>query len=80
MGPHRIHRSGLADFHTRAPELGGTLTPRRPTGTTLEWTVPLPVGTGYARLTPGSRVGPPSSVIVRPVEVTSTAVAFRPKG
>ncbi|MGQ4480126.1 aminotransferase class V-fold PLP-dependent enzyme [Streptomyces sp. SAS_276] len=70
----------LAGYHTRVPELGGTLTPRCPTGTSLEWPAPLFVGTGYPRVVPGSRVGPPSSVTVRPVEVTSTAVAFRPKG
>jgi signal transduction histidine kinase len=44
IDPTRTRRSGLANLHTRATELGGTLTlaPRRPTGTTLEWTVPLP--------------------------------------
>ncbi|WP_405525922.1 histidine kinase [Streptomyces canus] len=43
IDPTRTRRSGLANLHARAAELGGTLTltPRRPTGTTLEWTVPL---------------------------------------
>ncbi|WP_405655039.1 GAF domain-containing protein [Streptomyces sp. NBC_00019] len=43
IDPARTRRSGLANLHTRAAELGGTLTlaPHRPTGTTLEWTVPL---------------------------------------
>lgn len=46
IDPARTRRSGLANLHTRAEELGGTLAlaPRRPTGTTLEWTVPLPTG------------------------------------
>jgi two-component system sensor histidine kinase DevS len=46
IGPDRTHRSGLANLHARAAELGGALTlaPHRPTGTTLEWTVPLPAG------------------------------------
>ncbi|MEV6618703.1 ATP-binding protein [Streptomyces sp. NPDC051051] len=48
IDPTRTRRSGLANLHARATELGGTLTltPRRPTGTTLEWTVPLPAGDG----------------------------------
>ena len=48
IDPTRARRSGLANLHARATELGGTLTltPRRPTGTTLEWTVPLPAGDG----------------------------------
>ncbi|MEU5894213.1 GAF domain-containing protein [Streptomyces sp. NPDC047461] len=43
IDPIRTRRSGLANLHTRAADLGGTLTlaPHRPTGTTLEWTVPL---------------------------------------
>ncbi|MEU5893918.1 sensor histidine kinase [Streptomyces sp. NPDC047461] len=46
IDPTRTRRSGLTNLHTRATELGGTLTltPRRPTGTTLEWTVPLSAG------------------------------------
>ena len=48
IDPARTRRSGLANLRTRATELGGTLTltPHRPTGTTLEWTVPLPTGNG----------------------------------
>jgi signal transduction histidine kinase len=48
IDPTHTGRSGLANLHTRATELGGTLTltPRRPTGTTLEWTVPLPADNG----------------------------------
>ena len=36
--------SGLANLRTRAEELGGTcnLVPGRPTGTVLDWSVPLP--------------------------------------
>ncbi|KND26260.1 sensor histidine kinase [Streptomyces acidiscabies] len=47
-GPTRTRRSGPTNLHTRATELGGTLTrtPRRPTGTILEWTVPLPADNG----------------------------------
>ncbi|WP_410099249.1 GAF domain-containing protein [Streptomyces sp. STR69] len=39
---------GIDPARTRATELGGTLTltPRRPTGTTLEWAVPLFAGNG----------------------------------
>jgi two-component system, NarL family, sensor histidine kinase DevS len=48
IDPTRTRRSGLANLHSRAAELGGTLTltPHRPAGTTLEWTVPLPAGNG----------------------------------
>ncbi|WP_028799107.1 GAF domain-containing protein [Streptomyces sp. 142MFCol3.1] len=48
IDPAHTRRSGLANLHTRATELGGTLTliPHRPTGTTLEWTVPLPADNG----------------------------------
>nr|WSY53836.1 GAF domain-containing sensor histidine kinase [Streptomyces sp. NBC_00886] len=48
IDPTHTRRSGLANLHTRATELGGALTlaPRRPTGTILEWTVPLPAGSG----------------------------------
>ncbi|WP_406472191.1 peroxiredoxin [Streptomyces sp. NBC_01615] len=48
IDPTCTRRSGLANLRTRATELGGTLTlaSHRPTGTTLEWTVPLPAGSG----------------------------------
>jgi signal transduction histidine kinase len=48
IDPARTRRSGLANLHTRAAELGGTLTlaPNQPTGTTLDWTVPLPAANG----------------------------------
>ncbi|WP_280913439.1 GAF domain-containing protein [Streptomyces sp. SAI-208] len=44
IDPAVARRSGLANMRTRAEELGGslTLTSREPTGTLLEWTVPLP--------------------------------------
>ncbi|MEV0740232.1 histidine kinase [Streptomyces sp. NPDC050549] len=44
IDPTRARSSVPAGLHARATELGGTLTlaPRLPTGTTLEWTVPLP--------------------------------------
>ncbi|WP_190015120.1 GAF domain-containing sensor histidine kinase [Streptomyces lucensis] len=40
--------SGLANLRSRAGELGGTfrVVPGDPSGTLLEWTVPLPVGDG----------------------------------
>nr|WP_308801954.1 GAF domain-containing protein [Streptomyces polyasparticus] len=43
IDPTVTRRSGLANIRTRAEELGGhlTLTDRRPTGTCLEWAVPL---------------------------------------
>lgn len=39
-------RSGLSNLRSRAEELGGTFTlaPNRPTGTVLDWSVPLPGG------------------------------------
>lgn len=48
IDPAHTRNSGLTDLRTRATELGGTLTltTRRPTSTTLEWTVPLPTGNG----------------------------------
>ncbi|WP_123967598.1 sensor histidine kinase [Streptomyces sp. TLI_185] len=48
IDPARTRSGGLANFHARAVEPGGTLTltPRRPTGTVLEWTVPLPADNG----------------------------------
>ncbi|WP_258314720.1 GAF domain-containing sensor histidine kinase [Streptomyces sp. Act143] len=44
LDPAVTPRGGLATMRTRAEELGGTLTLTRhePTGTLLEWTVPLP--------------------------------------
>ncbi|MGW7407143.1 GAF domain-containing protein [Streptomyces sp. NPDC054833] len=48
VDPARARRSGLAALRIRATELGGTLTVdrHRPTGTTLDWTVPLPADKG----------------------------------
>ncbi|WP_405909906.1 GAF domain-containing protein [Streptomyces sp. NBC_00828] len=48
IDPTNTHRSAPATLHTRADELDDTLTltPRHPTGTTLEWTVPLPADHG----------------------------------
>lgn len=48
VDPARTRRSGLAALRIRAMELGGTLTigRHRPTGTTLDWTVPLPADKG----------------------------------
>ncbi|WP_051834052.1 ATP-binding protein [Streptomyces sp. NRRL S-646] len=48
IDPARTRCGGLANLHARAVEPGGTLTltPRRPTGTVLEWTVPLPADNG----------------------------------
>jgi len=45
LDPTATRRSGLANIRTRAENLGGTftLTPNQPTGTALEWTVPLHV-------------------------------------
>ncbi|MEU5608178.1 GAF domain-containing protein [Streptomyces sparsogenes] len=44
IDPADTRRSGLANLRSRAEELGGTfdITCRHPTGTLLEWTVPLP--------------------------------------
>lgn len=44
IDPAVTRRSGVANVRHRAEQLGGTLTlsPHRPTGTVLEWTVPLP--------------------------------------
>ncbi|GHJ33871.1 hypothetical protein TPA0910_83040 [Streptomyces hygroscopicus subsp. sporocinereus] len=44
VGPAVTRRSGLASLQHRAEELGGSfsLRPNKPTGTTVEWTVPLP--------------------------------------
>lgn len=41
--PARAHRSGLANLHTRAEELGGALVlaPNQPTGSVVDWSVPL---------------------------------------
>ncbi|WP_189216089.1 MULTISPECIES: sensor histidine kinase [Streptomyces] len=46
IDPATTRRSGLANLRSRAEELGGMfrLARRDPTGTLLEWTVPLPVG------------------------------------
>ncbi|MGX1365712.1 two-component system sensor histidine kinase DevS [Streptomyces canus] len=46
VDPGVTRRSGLANMRTRAENLGGTfvLAPGRPTGTLLEWTVPLKTG------------------------------------
>ncbi|GGZ20602.1 hypothetical protein GCM10010365_46140 [Streptomyces poonensis] len=46
IDPAATRRSGLANQRSRAEELGGTfrLARRDPTGTLLEWTVPLPAG------------------------------------
>jgi signal transduction histidine kinase len=43
IDPTRTRSSGLANLRTRATELGGTFTfaPNQPTGSILEWTVPL---------------------------------------
>ncbi|MFE9773475.1 GAF domain-containing protein [Streptomyces sp. NPDC005931] len=45
IDPAATRRSGLANLRSRAEELGGafTLGPREPSGTFLDWTVPLPV-------------------------------------
>ena len=42
--PPTSHHSGLANLHRRAQHHGGilTLTPRRPNGTLLSWSIPLP--------------------------------------
>ncbi|NGO41549.1 sensor histidine kinase [Streptomyces ureilyticus] len=44
IDPAVTRRSGLDNLHRRATDLGGsfTLTPNEPTGTIVEWTVPLP--------------------------------------
>ncbi|MFD1663014.1 GAF domain-containing protein [Streptomyces caeni] len=44
IDPGVTRRSGLANLERRAEELGGsfTLSPNEPTGTVLEWLVPLP--------------------------------------
>ncbi|MEU6380763.1 GAF domain-containing sensor histidine kinase [Streptomyces sp. NPDC046909] len=44
IDPAVTRRSGLANLGQRAEELGGTLTvsPNRPSGTVVEWAVPLP--------------------------------------
>ncbi|WP_405930153.1 sensor histidine kinase [Streptomyces sp. NBC_00827] len=44
IDPAISRRSGLANLHARAQELGGTLTlaPNQPTGTAMDFTVPLP--------------------------------------
>lgn len=44
IDPAVTRRSGLDNLHRRATDLGGslTLTPNEPTGTLVEWTVPLP--------------------------------------
>ncbi|MFI7413487.1 GAF domain-containing protein [Streptomyces sp. NPDC049627] len=44
MDPAVTRRSGLDNLSRRAADLGGslTLTPNRPTGTVVEWTVPVP--------------------------------------
>ncbi|MCT7353879.1 histidine kinase, partial [Streptomyces sp. 15-116A] len=44
IDPAVTRRSGLDNLRRRATELGGsfTLTPNDPTGTIVEWTVPLP--------------------------------------
>ncbi|MFD8307257.1 GAF domain-containing protein [Streptomyces sp. NPDC059690] len=44
IGPEATRSSGLTNMRTRAEELNGglRLTAREPTGTHLEWTVPLP--------------------------------------
>ncbi|WP_406733660.1 sensor histidine kinase [Streptomyces sp. NBC_01794] len=41
--PAGAHRSGLANLHTRAEELGGALVlaPNQPTGSVVDWSVPL---------------------------------------
>ncbi|MEV4227401.1 GAF domain-containing sensor histidine kinase [Streptomyces bobili] len=46
LSPEVTRRSGLANLRTRAEELGGSfnLTSCEPSGTLLEWTVPLPHG------------------------------------
>ncbi|GGN48500.1 histidine kinase [Streptomyces albiflavescens] len=48
IDPAATRRSGLANIATRAENLGGTfaLMPNEPTGTLLEWTVPLQVDAG----------------------------------
>ncbi|KPI07480.1 GAF sensor signal transduction histidine kinase [Actinobacteria bacterium OK074] len=48
IGTAATRHSGLAGLRTRAEALGGTftVTPNEPTGTVLEWTVPLPADTG----------------------------------
>ncbi|MDF3140315.1 MULTISPECIES: sensor histidine kinase [unclassified Streptomyces] len=45
IDPAVTRRSGLDNLRQRATDLGGslTLTPNQPTGTIVEWTVPLPV-------------------------------------
>ncbi|MER5226675.1 sensor histidine kinase [Streptomyces flaveus] len=47
IDPAVTRRSGLDNLHRRATDLGGTLTltPNEPTGTVVEWTVPLPAET-----------------------------------
>lgn len=44
IDPAASRRSGLANLHSRARELGGTLTfaPNDPSGTVLEFEAPLP--------------------------------------
>ncbi|MDN3059481.1 sensor histidine kinase [Streptomyces sp. SRF1] len=44
VNPATTRRSGLANLQHRAEELGGSfsLRPNEPTGTVVEWTVPLP--------------------------------------
>ncbi|MFR0358005.1 GAF domain-containing sensor histidine kinase [Streptomyces sediminimaris] len=44
LDPAVTRRSGLANMRTRAEDLGGSLslTRREPTGTVVDWTVPLP--------------------------------------
>ncbi|MGW2700076.1 sensor histidine kinase [Streptomyces sp. NPDC001340] len=51
VDPAVTRRSGLANLRSRAEELGGTfdVARRDPSGTLLEWTVPLPVGGETAR-------------------------------
>ncbi|MEU2915947.1 GAF domain-containing sensor histidine kinase [Streptomyces massasporeus] len=46
IDPAATRRSGLDNLRKRATDLGGslTLTPNEPSGTVVEWTVPLPSG------------------------------------
>ena len=48
IDPAATRRSGLSNLRTRAEDLGGTftITPDEPTGTVLEWTVPLHADAG----------------------------------
>ncbi|MFJ5966571.1 GAF domain-containing protein [Streptomyces sp. NPDC093060] len=50
IDPAATRNSGLANLRSRAEELGGTfgVSRREPTGTLLEWTVPLPAGSETA--------------------------------